>query len=204
MHTIVATETVFSMDGDRAPLDELSALAARFDAWLMTDDAHGLGVVVPSDADVPLQMGTLSKAVGSYGGYLCASRPVIELIRNRARSFVYSTGLPPSVVAASIAALDLIARQPAYAALPLTKARAFTRLMQLPAAQSPIVPIVIGDARAALDASALLEREGFLVTAIRPPTVPDGTARLRLAFSAGHPDSEIDRLAASIAKHVVR
>ncbi len=202
-HVLIATETVFSMDGDRAPLIELSALAARFDAWLMTDDAHGLGVVAPSDAEVSLQMGTLSKAIGSYGGYLCASLPVIELIRNRARSFVYSTGLPPASVAASIAALDLIAREPTYAALPLAKARQFTRLTGLAEAQSPIVPLVIGDARAAVDASALLEREGFLVTAIRPPTVPEGTARLRLTFSAGHPDAEIERLAATIKQHIL-
>ena len=201
-HVLIATETVFSMDGDRAPLTALSALAARFDAWLMTDDAHGLGVVVPSDAEVPLQMGTLSKAIGSYGGYLCASLPVIELIRNRARSFVYSTGLPPASVAASIAALDLITHEPAYAALPLAKAQHFTRLTGLAEAQSPIVPLVIGEARAAVDASALLEREGFLVTAIRPPTVPEGTARLRLTFSAGHPDTEIERLAATIKKHI--
>ena len=105
------------MEGDLAPLPELAALAERWDAWLMTDDAHGLGVVGAGrgstfahelEADVPLQMGTLSKAVGSYGGYLCASRPVCELIRNRARSFVFSTGLPPGAVAAAAEALSII------------------------------------------------------------------------------------------------
>ena len=104
-HALIVTEGVFSMDGDLAPLSEMSALARAHDAWLMTDDAHGIGVVgggrgsaFVSDppAEIPLQMGTLSKAIGSYGGYLCASREVIELMQNRARSLIYSTGLPPS------------------------------------------------------------------------------------------------------------
>jgi len=206
---LIATDGVFSMDGDLAPVSGLAALAERFDAWLMTDDAHGIGVVGggrgstfassnTSDgvkADVPLQMGTLSKAIGAHGGYLCASASVIELIHNRARSFVYSTGLPPAIVAAAAAALDLIEADPAYAALPLAKARSFTGRVGLPEAQSPIVPLIVGEAQAALQASRLLEAEGFLVIAIRPPTVPAGTARLRFAFTAQHPDEEIKRLA---------
>jgi 8-amino-7-oxononanoate synthase len=143
-------------------------------------------------------MGTLSKAIGGYGGYLCASNAVIELIRNRARSFVYSTGLPPANVAAAIAALDLIEREPAYAALPLQKARAFTRMVGLPEAQSPIVPLLMGEAESALAGARRLETEGFLVIAIRPPTVPKGTARLRLTFTAQHPDAEIERLADAV------
>ena len=127
---------------------------------------------------------------------ICAPRaPVIDLIHNRARTLIYSTGLPPASVAAAIAALDLIEREPAYAALPLAKAKAFTTRAGLPEAQSPIVPVVIGEAEAALAASRLLEDEGFLVVAIRPPTVPAGTARLRLTFTAQHPDDEIERLA---------
>jgi 8-amino-7-oxononanoate synthase len=208
---LVATDGVFSMDGDLAPLVELGRLARDYDAWLLSDDAHGIGVVgggrgstfagaVP--ADVPLQMGTLSKAIGGYGGYLCASRPVVDLMANRARTLIYSTGLPPATVAAAIAALDLIARDPAYAARPLAKAKAFTRRAQLPEAQSPIVPIVLGSAEAALAASRRLEDEGFLAVAIRPPTVPEGTARLRLAFTAAHPDDEIERLADLIRERV--
>jgi 8-amino-7-oxononanoate synthase len=209
---LIATDGVFSMDGDLAPLPELSALAARYDVWLMTDDAHGIGVVGGGrgstfvhgvDVDVPLQMGTLSKAIGGYGGYLCASAAVIDLIHNRARTFVYSTGLPPATVAAALAALDLIEGDPAYAALPLAKARTFTRLLNLPEAASPIVPLVIGEAEAALAASKLLEAEGFLVIAIRPPTVPAGTARLRFTFSAAHPDAEIERLAAVVRRRIV-
>ena len=209
---LIATDGVFSMDGDLAPLPALAALATRYDAWLMTDDAHGIGVVGGgrgstfahgAKVDVPLQMGTLSKAIGGYGGYLCASAAVIDLIHNRARTFVYSTGLPPATVAAAIAALDLIERDPAYAALPLAKARAFTRLLNLPDATSPIVPVVIGEADAALKASQLLEQEGFLVIAIRPPTVAAGTARLRFTFSAAHPDAEIERLAAIVRQRIL-
>ncbi|HET6606981.1 MAG TPA: aminotransferase class I/II-fold pyridoxal phosphate-dependent enzyme, partial [Rhodopila sp.] len=138
---------------------------------------------------------TLSKAIGGYGGYLCASQPVIDLLRNRARSFVYSTGLPPGCAAGAIAALDVIENEPGYAALPLAKARRFTSLTGLPEAQSPIVPLVLGAADAALAASRHLAEHGFLVTAIRPPTVPKGTARLRFTFTAQHPDAEIERLA---------
>jgi 8-amino-7-oxononanoate synthase len=201
---LIVTDGVFSMDGDLAPLQALHDLANEHDAWLMSDDAHGLGVVgggrgsawvAGVHVPVPLQMGTLSKAVGAYGGYLCASGRVIELMRNRARTLIYSTGLPPSIVAAAIAALDLIESDPHYAALPLRKARAFTRLAGLPDAQSPIVPVVIGDEEGALAASRLLEAEGFLAVAIRPPTVPAGTARLRLTFTALHPDEAIARLA---------
>ena len=206
---LIATDGVFSMDGDLAPLPLLSELAKRYDAWLMTDDAHGLGIIgagrgssfaFAAPVEVPLQMGTLSKAIGGYGGYLCASDAVIDLIHNRARTFIYATGLPPAMVAAAIAALDLIEREPGYAALPLAKARSFTRLAGLPEAQSPIVPLIIGEADAALAASRRLEAEGFLVTAIRPPTVPAGTARLRFTFTAAHPDSEIERLAALVRK----
>jgi 8-amino-7-oxononanoate synthase len=121
---------------------------------------------------------------------------------NRARTLIYSTGLPPAIVAAAIAALDLIARDPDYAARPLAKARAFTRRAGLPEAQSPIVPIIIGSAPAALAASRRLEAEGFLAVAIRPPTVPEGTARLRLAFTAAHPDAEIERLADLVRERV--
>jgi 8-amino-7-oxononanoate synthase len=209
---VIATDGVFSMDGDVAPLHALAALARQHDAWLLSDDAHGIGVIgggrgssfaQGGKADVPLQMGTLSKAVGAYGGYLCASAAVIDLIRNRARTFIYSTGLPPAMVAAAIAALALIERDPAYAALPVRKAKAFARSAGLPEPVSPIVPVILGEAQAALEAAQLLEAHGFLITAIRPPTVPRGTARLRLTFTAQHPDAEIDRLAHLIRTRVL-
>ena len=202
-HCLIATDGVFSMDGDLAPLDELTALAREFDGWLLVDDAHGLGVVNDGHGstrgfDVPLQMGTLSKSIGGYGGYVCASAPVIDLIKTRAASFIYTTGLPPACAGAAIAALDIIESEPELVARPLAKARLFTRLMDLPDATSAIVPIVVGEPRRAMDLSRALEAEGFLVGAIRPPTVPEGTARLRVTFTAAHPDAEIERLAAAI------
>jgi 8-amino-7-oxononanoate synthase len=209
---LIITDGVFSMDGDLAPLPALSVLAEEHDAWLMTDDAHGLGVIgggrgsnsaMGIGPDIPLQMGTLSKALGGYGGYLCASAAVIDLMRNRARTLIYSTGLPPATVAAAIAALDVIEHDPAYAAQPLEKAKAFARAAGLPEPASPIVPLVLGEAETALEASRQLEDQGFLVAAIRPPTVPAGTARLRLTFTAQHPDAEIERLAELVRSRIL-
>jgi len=211
-YALIATDGVFSMDGDLAPLPDLAALARRHDAWLMTDDAHGIGVIGGGRGstfahgvavEVDLQMGTLSKAIGGYGAYLAASRPVIDLVHNRARTLIYSTGLPAAVVAAAIAALDLIERDPAYAAQPVANAKMFARLVGLPEAQSPIVPVIVGSAEAALASARLLEAEGFLVIPIRPPTVPEGTARLRLSFSALHPQPEIERLAELIRTRIL-
>jgi 8-amino-7-oxononanoate synthase len=128
---------------------------------------------------------------------------VIDLIHNRARTLIYSTGLPPSCVAAAIAALDLIEREPGYAALPVQKAKAFTKAAGLPEAQSPIVPVVIGEEEATLSASRLLADEGYLAAAIRPPTVPAGTARLRLTFTAQHPDDAIARLADIVRERIL-
>ena len=209
-HALVATDGVFSMDGDIAPLDWLSAVCEANDAWLLSDDAHGVGVLADGkgsaalfpEAQIPFQMGTLSKALGSYGGYVCASRAVVDLIKTRARTLVYTTGLPPAAAAAALAALDIIEADPAFTTLPLAKAQAFTKAVGLPRATSPIVPVIIGEAQDALDASRALEAEGFLVVAIRPPTVPAGMARLRFAFSADHPDAEIARLAALVKPYV--
>jgi 8-amino-7-oxononanoate synthase len=203
-HCLLLTEGVFSMEGDLAPLPALADLAARHDAWLMTDDAHGLGVVGGgrgstfahgARVDVPLQMGTLSKAAGAYGGYFCASRSVCELLRNRARSLVYSTGLPPGTVAAASRALDLIATDPDLVRRPLARAQLFTSELGLAPAASPIVSIVLGGAERALRASEELKLAGFLVAAIRPPTVPPGTSRLRFTFSAAHAEDSVRALA---------
>jgi 8-amino-7-oxononanoate synthase len=205
---IIATDGVFSMDGDIAPLRALSDMAKEYDAWLLVDDAHGLGVIGGGrgsafienpPVEIPLQMGTLSKAIGGYGAYLCASKPVIDWMHNRARTFVYSTGLPPASAAAALAALDLIEKDAALVAKPLQKARAFSKGAGLQEPSTNIVPIMLGEEKRALRASEMLAEEGFLGVAIRPPTVPKGTARLRLTFTAGHPDSEIERLA-----HLVR
>lgn len=206
-NALLVTDGVFSMDGDLAPLHDLGQLCAVFDTWLLTDDAHGLGVIGGGRGSafaagmsglVPLQMGTLSKAIGAYGGYLCASRPVIDLMKTRARTLIYSTALPPAMTAAAIAALTIIETEPELTAKPLAKARDFTFRLGLPEAQSPIVPLIIGEPEAAVQASSKLAEEGFLVTPIRPPTVPAGTARLRFAFTAMHPGEEIARLADTV------
>jgi 8-amino-7-oxononanoate synthase len=203
-HCLVMTEGVFSMDGDRAPVQRLAEIAKAQDAWLFTDDAHALGVIGDgrgsahadgADGQVPLQMGTLSKAVGAYGGYLCADADTLELVRHRARSLIYSTGLPPAALGAANAALELIETDAALVAKPLAKARLFTSALNLPAAMSAIVPVMLGEPKRALDAAAKLEDAGFMVVAIRPPTVPEGTSRLRVTFSAAHDDADVLRLA---------
>jgi 8-amino-7-oxononanoate synthase len=195
---LVLTERVFSMDGDRAPLADLLRIARDFDAWTLVDDAHGIGVVEDGPR-APLEMGTLSKALGSYGGYLCASRPVVDLMTSRARSFVYTTGLPPASAAAALEALAILEAEPERGARPLALARRFTTRLGLPEAESAVVPVLVGEAQAALDISAALEEAGFLVVAIRPPTVPAGTARLRVAFSAAHDVAQVDALAEAVA-----
>ena len=208
-HCLVLTDGVFSMDGDRAPVDELLKICQGNDAWLMTDDAHGLGVIENGRGSgfvdgravpVPLQMGTLSKAVGSYGGYLCTNRDVAELIRNRARSLHFTTGLPPGTLAAATAALELIATDSQLVSKPLARARRFATQLEMELPESPIVPILLGDARRALSAAKALRKHGFLVAAIRPPTVPEGTSRLRLTFSAEHSVEDVDRLAAAVSE----
>lgn len=204
---LVATDGVFSMDGDVAPLGEISRICRAHDAWLLVDDAHGLGVVgegrgaaaLFARAHVDLAMGTLSKAAGGYGAYLCASRAVIDLVKTRARTLVYTTGLPPANAAAALAALEIMSSEPERVAAPLDRARRFTQALGLPEAQSAVVPIVLGEAERALAAAADLEAQGLLAVAIRPPTVPPGTARLRCAFSALHTDEHVDALAEAVA-----
>jgi 8-amino-7-oxononanoate synthase len=192
-HALILTERIFSMDGDQAPLGDMVQLAERNDAWVLADDAHGLGVA-EHDGEVPLDLGTLSKALGSYGGYICASGPVIALLQSRARSFVYSTGLPPASAAAALAALDIIDTEPERCARPRLLARRFAQALHLPAPASAIVPLIVGEAERTLALSAALEHAGFLVVAIRPPTVPVGRARLRFTFSAAHTDTQVDAL----------
>jgi 8-amino-7-oxononanoate synthase len=196
-HCLLMTETVFSMDGDRAPVGALAGVARAHGAWLMTDDAHGFGVV-ESEAHGDVQMGTLSKAAGGYGGYVCGSAALVDLLKTSARSVMFSTGLPAGVLAGAIAAIGLIERSPELRALPLARARQFTGALGLAAAQSAIVPMIIGGNEAAVEASGKLEARGFLVGAIRPPTVPEGTARLRFTFSAAHAAEQVESLVAAV------
>ena len=210
-HCLVLTDGVFSMDGDRAPVEALLRICEAHDAWLMTDDAHGLGVIENGRGSgfvagrvvpVPLQMGTLSKAVGAYGGYLCTNADVADLMRNRARSLHYTTGLPPGTLAAATAALELIATDEELVRRPLEWARRFAGRLGLAPPESPIVPLVLGGARRTIRAAAALKDRGFLVGAIRPPTVPEGASRLRLTFSAVHTEEDVDRLATAVEETV--
>lgn len=195
-HCLVITETIFSMDGDVAPMTDLRRICDANDAWLMTDDAHGIGLPQPVKADI--QLGTLSKAVGSYGGYVAGSKTLITHLVNTARSFIFSTGLPPATIGAAQAAVEIIMAEPERAQAAMDNARLFSRLVGLPEPQSTIVPLMMGEEAKAIAAAKALETAGFMVVAIRPPTVPEGTSRLRFAFSAKHKPADIERLAEAV------
>lgn len=189
---LVVTDSVFSMDGDVAPLDAIAALCARFDALLVVDEAHAaLGPALHHLPCQLLRVGTLSKMLGSLGGWVAGSRPLIELLINRARPFIFTTGLSPADAAAALAALRICTSDEG-AQLRARLRHAIDALA--PAHPSPIVPVILGDDRAALNAAAALLQQGLYVPAIRPPTVPAGTARLRIALSALHTDSMLRRL----------
>jgi len=214
---LIVTESVFSMDGDRAPLRELIQLKKQFDALLMLDEAHAVGVIGPHGRglaaaeklsnDVDVQMGTLSKALGGSGGYICGSRHLIEWLVNRARSFIYSTAPPPAIAAAALAAVNFLSSSEGEERRLLLWER--VRLMEelLPrtelnkgrsAAASAIFPWIIGDEQAALNLAAALKTEGFLVPAIRYPTVAKGSARLRITVSSAHQEDHIRSLCEAI------
>ncbi len=198
---LIATESVFSMDGDLCPLREIVELAEAHDALLLLDEAHGFGVLGATGMGlaeqeklqqrVTFQMGTLSKAAGLSGGYLAASRDWINLLTNRARSFIYSTAPPPALAHAALTALDLIRSQEGCA----LREKLQQNIAQLSPNRTPIIPRILGTNEAALTASAALEQAGFLVPAIRFPTVPRNTARLRISISAAHSHETITALA---------
>ena len=198
-YCLIITDEVFSMDGDKAPLAALRALADQHDAWLMADSAHS---IMPSHVPLDINMGTLSKAFGGYGGYVCAKQSVIDYLTSEARSLIFTTALPPSVIASAIVALDIIQENPELALQPLHNAKIFTDVLGLPEAQSPIVPLILGAEEKALAASKLLAEHGYLVIAIRPPTVPEGTSRLRFAFSALHTEKDILAMTDIIKDHI--
>ena len=196
---LILTESVFSMDGDRAPIPILRKLADSHDAWLMTDDAHDIVMDRPDGADV--RMGTLSKAVGSCGGYVCGPRVLIDWLSNRARTLMFSTGLPPASVAASTVALQIMKENEELCRKPLENAVRFTSALGRPPAESAIVPVIVGEPDRALAASTMLQDHGLLSVAIRPPSVPPGTARLRFAFSALHEPRPIEQAAELLKRH---
>lgn len=196
---LLVTETVFSMDGDLAPLARLSRICDRNGAWLVTDDAHGFGVIT-IDNPAPVQLGTLSKAAGAYGGYVAGPAALVDLLASRARSFVYATGLPPPVLAAALAGVEIMSADPDLGARARGHARLFCTRLGLPEPAAAIVPMILGDVDKAMAASRELEAAGFLVSAIRPPTVPAGTARLRFTFSAAHGDADVLALIGAVAR----
>ena len=210
---IVATDAVFSMDGDIAPVPGLLALCEEHDAWLVLDDAHGVGVLGATGRGTLehfgvrspriVYMATLGKALGGYGAFVAGEAQMIEWLVQKARTYIYSTALPPMMAAVASAALDLVDAEPALvAALHARIAQFASRCAESGIAVAPsitaIQPIVVGDAARALDAAALLHRRGFLVPAIRPPTVPEGTSRLRVSLSAAHSREDVEALVAAL------
>ncbi|GAC1464229.1 MAG: 8-amino-7-oxononanoate synthase [Isosphaeraceae bacterium] len=209
--SLIATDGVFSMDGDLAPLPALVEVAEHFAAILMVDEAHGTGVFGPDGrgassalgvADrVPVRVGTLSKALGSQGGFVAGSRRLVDWLINHARAQIYSTSLPPATVAAATAALAIVQAEPWRRTRlhdlgkRLRKALTAAHFDLGPSPSTgPIIPVVVGDPREALDLSLRLLDSGMFVPAIRPPTVPDGTSRLRISLSAAHADADLDAL----------
>jgi 8-amino-7-oxononanoate synthase len=212
---LIATDGVFSMDGDLAPLAALVDLARQYRAWLLVDDAHGLGVlgregrgslasVGLSQDDVPILVGTLGKALGTFGAFVAGCAELIEFLIQRARTFIYTTALPPAVAEATRTSLRL-AREEAWRRERLVglvrrfRAGAAALGLRLMASDTPIQPVLLGSNEAALEASRRLMEAGFWVGAIRPPTVPTGTARLRITLTAAHTEAQVDGLLEALA-----
>lgn len=207
---LIVSDGVFSMDGDLAPLPELAQAASDAGAWLIVDDAHGLGVVGPNgrgvvehfglgQAQVPVLVGTLGKAFGTFGAFVAGGGDLIEWLIQRARTYVYTTALPPALAEATRASLHLVCeeswrRDKLRVLVERFRIGARQLGLNLLASTTPIQPVLIGGNEDALKASQTLLDAGFLVGAIRPPTVPAGTARLRITFSAAHEESQVDQL----------
>jgi 8-amino-7-oxononanoate synthase len=212
---LIATDGVFSMDGDLAPLPQLARLAQRAGAWLVVDDAHGLGVVGASGRGVlehfglsshavPVLVGTLGKAFGSFGAFVAGDADLIEFLIQKARTYIYTTALPQPVAAATRAALALVQaeswrRERLQALTAYFRRAALEAGVPLGPSATPIQPVLLGSAAAALAAQRELAQAGFWVVAIRPPTVPAGSARLRITLSALHTEPQLDALAGQLA-----
>jgi 8-amino-7-oxononanoate synthase len=212
--SLIVTDGVFSMDGDLAPVPALARAAQAAGALLMVDDAHGLGVLGVNGGGtlehlglsgkagttaVPILVGTLGKALGTFGAFVAGDEALIELLIQRARSYIYTTALPPGLAHATMAALELARGEPwrrdqLQRLVARFRAGAASLGLELAESCTPIQPLIAGDVEIALAWSRMLESDGILVTAIRPPTVPEGSARLRITFSAEHREADVDRL----------
>ena len=213
---LVATDAVFSMDGDSAPLKSLSQLCNEQQAWLMIDDAHGFGLLGPngggsaleqglSTQECPIYMATLGKALGSYGAFVAGSDALIESLIQFSRNYIYTTALPPSIAAASLAAVKLLKdeawrQQHLNHLIKLFKQQAKNLGLPLMPSDTAIQPLMVGSSAVALQLSEALKDMGLLVTAIRPPTVPKDTARLRITLSSAHTESHLQQLLQALAQ----
>ncbi len=207
---LIVTDAVFSMDGDCADLKGLSELAKQHDAWLMVDDAHGFGVLGKTGAglcekenlnqnDVQILMGTLGKGFGTAGAFVAGSKELIEYLTNFARPYIYTTAMPAAIAAATLTSLEIVKNEPQrrehlQKIISLFREGAAALGLNLMASDTPIQPILIGEADEAIKLTELLKQQGILVTAIRPPTVPQGTARLRVTLSAAHSEQQVLQL----------
>jgi 8-amino-7-oxononanoate synthase len=204
---LIVTDSIFSMDGDFAPLREIVELARRFNAAIMIDEAHAVGVIGHDGAglagelgvleQIDVHMGTLSKALGAYGAYVAGSKVLIDFLINRARSFIYTTGLPPSVAAAADAAVEIMRAEPErkqrlWSNASYLRERLEAAGFSFGCTQSPILPLIVGEAQAAADMAKGLFERGVYAIAIRPPTVPAGTVRIRLTPIADHTLADLD------------
>jgi 8-amino-7-oxononanoate synthase len=211
---LVVSDGVFSMDGNLAPLSEISTLAEKHNAWLMVDDAHGVGVLGPQGGglveqlgmnlkQVPVLVGTLGKSFGTFGAFVAGSEALIETLIQFSRSYIYTTALPPAVAAATLASLKIV-RQESWRRDKLVQLVTRFRRgaeqigLQLGASNTPIQPVLINNDAKVMQVGQSLRDAGFLVGAIRPPTVPVGTGRLRITFSADHSEEQVDQLVAAL------
>lgn len=207
---LIVTDGVFSMDGDLAPLPEMSALAAKHSGWLMVDDAHGMGVLGATGGgiveqqgltveQVPVLMGTLGKSFGTFGAFIAGSEALIETLIQFARTYIYTTALPPAIACASSASLQIVRREHwrrehLQSLIQRFRAGAEQLGLQLMDSQTPIQPVLINNDQRVMEINQQLRSKGFMVGAIRPPTVPAGSGRLRITLSANHSNQQIDQL----------
>ena len=217
-NTLVVSDGIFSMDGDTAPLQEMAALCLEHNAWLAVDDAHGIGICGPggrgsvaaaglNDLQVPVLTGTLGKAFGCFGAFIAGSEKLINHLVNEARSYIYTTAMPPALAASARAALlrireDDWRREHLQELIRHFRQGALGRGLVLMDSDSPIQPMIIGDSQVALKLAASLQQKGFLVVAMRPPTVRKGTSRLRITLTAAHQAAQLDALLDAIVKAI--